>query len=328
MNREGPSSGLLRLARQLFPDETERAAFIDALATPRPYQPAVLWLRERPAAIPWPVATPPAWFPDFVDLAAPGARPGQDPLHEAGACYCLDPSSVFAASVLRAVPARPDLVVDVCAAPGGKSLFAWRLLAPRHLIANEVIGKRLGPLTGNLRRCGVHPAAVSRADAAVLAAVIPGSAAVVIVDAPCSGQSLLARGHDAPGCFHPATINLNANRQRRILANAAAVTAPGGFLAYMTCTFAEKENEGTIAWFLRRHPHFSAVPVPHLAAHASTFAEFPAYRLWPHRGEGAGAFACLLRREGDPADALSADALRCVWSSDSGNVMADPDVEP
>jgi 16S rRNA C967 or C1407 C5-methylase (RsmB/RsmF family) len=310
------STNLLRLSRQLFPDaEAERAEFLTALQEPRPYQTAVMWLRERPVEMPFAAVPAPAWLPEFVDLAAPGERPGQHPLHEQGAYYCLDESSVFAASVLTPVPAEPEVVLDVCASPGGKSVFAWRCLRPRLLVANEVIGKRTAPLIANVKRCGVHPAMVTNADTAVLSRICPLSADVVIVDAPCSGQSLIAKGIDNPGCFHPATINLNANRQRRILANAAAVVAPGGWLAYITCTYSEKENEGNLRWLLRQYPELSAIPVPVLASHHSALTEVPCYRLWPQDGAGAGAFAALLKKGGRGTRG-GLDGLRSTWRSE------------
>ncbi len=310
-----PSTNLLRLSRQLFADdEAERAAFLAALETPQPYQPAVLWMQDRPDILPFATVERPSWLPEFVDLTARGERPGQCSLHELGAYYCLDVSSVFAASVLREVPAEPEVVLDVCASPGGKSLFAWRCLRPRLLVANEVIVKRTAPLISNLKRCRAQPSMVTNADPAVLARVCPVSADVVIVDAPCSGQSLIAKGVENAGCFHPANINLNANRQRRILANAAAVVAPDGWLAYLTCTYAEKENEGNLRWFLRQFPDFTAVPVPALETHRSKLTDTPCYRLWPQGGVGAGAFAALLKRNGEGGRG-GLDGLRSAWRS-------------
>ena len=310
-----PSTNLLRLSRQLFTDdEVERAAVLAALEKPQPYQPAVLWMQERPDTLPFATAERPDWLPEFVDLSAPGERPGQSEMHEQGAYYCLDVSSVFAASVMREVPLGPEVVLDVCASPGGKSLFARRSLRPHLLVANEVIAKRTAPLISNLKRCRVQPCMVTNADTAVLARVCPASADVVIVDAPCSGQSLIAKGVENDGCFHPANINLNANRQRRILANAAAVVAPDGWLAYITCTYAEKENEGNLRWLLRHFPEFTAMPVPALEAHRSSLTDTPCYRLWPQGGVGAGAFAALLRRNGAGCRG-GLDGLRSAWRS-------------
>lgn len=88
--------------------------------------------------------------------------------------------------------------------------MAWRAMKPAELWCNEVIGKRIPALISNLKRCHVYPAVVINADTGVLADTGPQTADVVLVDAPCSGQSLVARGKKSPGCFHPATINMNA----------------------------------------------------------------------------------------------------------------------
>lgn len=283
-----------KLAEQLVPEE-QRVAFLEALEQGSASRPAVLWLQERPeGGAPFQTLAPTAWQPDFVDSIAPGERPGRHSLHDAGAYYCLDLSSVFEASVLGGLPAG-GTVVDVCAAPGGKAIFAWRALQPERLIANEVIGKRLGALHGNLRRCGV-PAETRNADPTALAAELAGQAAVVLVDAPCSGQSLLARGQDNPGAFHPVTVGGCAGRQKRILAESRELVATDGYLVYSTCTYSREENEGIIAWFLGHFPEFEAIDVPSHRAYLSPHAPFPTYRLWPGTGAGAGGFVAVLQR--------------------------------
>jgi 16S rRNA C967 or C1407 C5-methylase (RsmB/RsmF family) len=279
-----------KLAEKLLLEES-RGAFLAALGAGRSACPSLLWLAERPLPAPF-VARPPApWQPEFVDALSPGERAGRHALHDAGMYYCLDLSSVFETVPLSLVSARS--VLDVCASPGGKSLLAWRMLAPERLVCNEVIGKRLGALTGNLARCNVS-AEVTRQDPSVLAAEHPEAFDLVLVDAPCSGQSLLARGQENPGCFHPVNVGACAGRQKRILIESAQCVAPGGFLLYSTCTFSRDENEAIIEWLLARRSDFHAVEVPALAAHRSPNADFPAYRLWPHEGFGAGGFTCLL----------------------------------
>jgi 16S rRNA C967 or C1407 C5-methylase (RsmB/RsmF family) len=183
-----------------------------------------------------------------------GERPGQHALHQAGAFYCLDFSSIFAASVLLTIEQPTPLVLDVCAAPGGKSIFAWKALQPDLIVSNEVIGKRLGMLISNLKRCQIQPGYVLNRDASILAQMLKQSMSLVIVDAPCSGQSLLAKREKAPGCFHQTVINKNANRQKRIIANSAGIVAPQGYLVYMTCTYSPEENEQVCTWFLERFP--------------------------------------------------------------------------
>jgi 16S rRNA C967 or C1407 C5-methylase (RsmB/RsmF family) len=90
---------------------------------------------------------------------------------------------------------------------------------------------------------------------------------------------------------------MNSNRQKRIVANAIGTIAPGGYLAYMTCTFSRAENEAVIEWVMKKFPYLHAIPVPGLSAYQSTQADFPCYRMFPQSGIGAGAFACLLQSE-------------------------------
>jgi 16S rRNA C967 or C1407 C5-methylase (RsmB/RsmF family) len=293
-----PSNLLVKLSRRVCPDPADQAAFIAALTQPQPFHPCVLWCHEPPQR-PFSPLPPMPWQPSFVDRLPLGEQPGKHPLHGAGYAYCLDFSSVFAASVLGAIAPRPSVVVDVCASPGGKSIFAWRSLQPTVLIANETIGKRIPALRSNLNRCRIGPALSLSADPQVLADLMPQTATVVLVDAPCTGQSLLAKGGTAPGCFHPVTINKNANRQKRILANAAQLVAPGGWVVYMTCAYSPEENEQVGDWFLQRFPQFEPVAVPALTAYQSQLSDRPCYRMFPQGGLGAGAFTLLLRHGGE-----------------------------
>ncbi|NJK27310.1 MAG: RsmB/NOP family class I SAM-dependent RNA methyltransferase [Coleofasciculaceae cyanobacterium SM2_3_26] len=299
-----------KLGDKLFADVQVRRAWLDAMLNPQPFHPCILWCQEKPDPLPFAVEPPLPWQPAFVDRLELNARPGKHPLHNTGSFYCLDFSSVFAASVLLAIPQPVPLAIDLCAAPGGKSLFAWVGLQPEVLISNEVIGKRTGMLVANLKRCGARVAITNR-DTQVFATEIPDTATVVLVDAPCTGQSLLAKGERAPGCFHPALINKNANRQKRILANAARVVAPGSYLAYMTCAYSPSgKTRGVCQWLLKRFPEFQPLPVPHLAAYQSHLTDIPCYRMFPQERLGAGAFTVLLQRQaGGAAKPLPVDFL-------------------
>ncbi|RUS99422.1 RsmB/NOP family class I SAM-dependent RNA methyltransferase [Trichormus variabilis] len=292
---EKPSNLLLKVARRLFKDSEEQAKFIDALVNPQPFLPCILWCQDQPEISPFSVETPLAWQPKFVDRLHLGEKPGQYSLHQQGYFYCLDFSSVFSASSLLTIKQSVPLVFDMCAAPGGKSIFAWKALKPDLLISNEVIGKRLGMLISNLKRCQIKPAGVVHRDSSIFAEMFPESSNLVIVDAPCTGQSLLAKGEKAPGCFHPTSINKSANRQKRIIANSAQVVAPQGYLAYMTCTYSPEENEQVCEWFLERFPDFQAVEVSHLSAYQSDLTDIPCYRMFPQYGLGAGAFTVLFK---------------------------------
>jgi 16S rRNA C967 or C1407 C5-methylase (RsmB/RsmF family) len=311
---EKPSNLLLKVSRRLFTNPDDQASFVDALMNPQPFPPCILWCQEKPEDSPFPVEIPTPWQPSFVDRLYLGEKPGQHPLHQQGYFYCLDFSSVFAASILFTIPQPVPIVFDMCAAPGGKSIFAWKALQPDLLISNEVIGKRLGMLISNLKRCQISPSGVVNRDSSIFAEMFPLSSNLVLVDAPCTGQSLLAKGEKAPGCFHPTAINKSANRQKRIIANSAQIVAPQGYLAYMTCTYSPEENEQVCEWFLQRFPQFQAVEVSHLSAYQSHLTTIPCYRVFPQKRLGAGAFTALFKNtdegEGKPIDL---DAISPLW---------------
>ncbi|RZM81785.1 RsmB/NOP family class I SAM-dependent RNA methyltransferase [Leptolyngbya iicbica] len=304
-----PSKSLPKLAARLFAETGDRAAFIQSLTAPQPLAPSILWTRPKPPDLDWPTLPSLSWQPSQVDRLAGDHRPGQHPLHEQGYYYCLDFSSVFAVSLLQAIAEPIEVAIDLCAAPGGKSLCTWVMQTPQRLLCNEVIRKRVKILIANLKRCGAMEAIVLNQDPAVLAEHLPYSAQLVLVDAPCSGQSLLAKGQEVPGCFHKVTINRNANRQKRILANAAQLVQANGYLLYSTCTYAPQENEQVCQWFLKRFPDFQAVPVKAMAAFQSHLTPSPCYRLWPQSGLGAGAFAMLLQRQQGSRQPLNEDFL-------------------
>jgi 16S rRNA C967 or C1407 C5-methylase (RsmB/RsmF family) len=292
---EKSSNLLLKLARKLYVNPEEQEQFSAALMHPQPFEPSILWCQQKPDNLTLNVSQPVPWQPQFIDRLVINQKPGQHPLHEQGYFYCLDFSSVFAASIFLTIPHPINMIFDMCAAPGGKSIFAWKVLQPKLLIANEVIGKRLGMLLSNLKRCHIYPAAILNRDSSIIAKTIPASSDLVIVDAPCTGQSLLAKGEKVPGCFHPTNINKNANRQKRIIANSAQIVSPQGYLAYMTCTYSPEENEDVCKWLLEKFPHFQLVEVDHLKDYQSHLTTMPCYRMFPQTRLGAGAFAALFR---------------------------------
>lgn len=293
------SNHLIKLSRQLFADQVEQEKFINIISQPEKFSPGIVWLKNRPIPHPFITAESFSWQPEFCDRLSADCRPGQYPLHEQGDYYCLDFSSIFAATVLSAINQPINIILDMCASPGGKSIFAWRLLQPELIICNETIGKRLGMLFSNLKRCGIQPYRVSNKDSQILADNLPNIADLVIVDAPCTGQSLLVKGEKNPGCFHPVNINQNANRQKRILANAGKVVKSGGYLAYMTCTYSPAENEIVGQWFSDKFPSFQPVIVEKLSAYQSHLTDLPCYRIFPQSGIGAGAFTMLWQNQSE-----------------------------
>jgi 16S rRNA C967 or C1407 C5-methylase (RsmB/RsmF family) len=308
MTKKEPSNLMRKSASVLFADSTaDQGDFLTALLDPQPRGNAVLWTVPRRAGELETVdrSTLPVWLPDEVELLQPRVKIGLSPAYLAGEIYSLDYSSVLAGSAMLAartgLPESPQ-VLDLCAAPGGKSLLASVLLKPRLLLSNEVEAKRLGILRHNLSRCRVANAWTQRLAPEELASLAPLAFDLCLIDAPCSGQSLLAKGIENPGCFHPSTVKGNARRQLWILEAGARTVAAGGYVLYTTCTFAPRENEGVIGKFLAKATDFEVIEVPHLAEWSSPLADFPGYRFYPHQIAGAGGYAALLRRKGNRND--------------------------
>jgi len=323
-----PSASMLRLAQTLFSNSAEQESFLTALSSGEMARPAILSVRgEAPLSdVTSPTFASPPWMPVWVCVPQEDFRAGADPRHAEGDWYLLDLSSVFCAAPLREIAKTESgtpfrIVVDVCASPGGKAVAAWRTLSPELLIANEAINGRIPALISNIKRCRIDPCVIVGRDPARLALELGSCADVVVVDAPCSGQSLLVKGKNSPGGFHPATVNMNAKRQRRILANSGQIVRPGGHLLYSTCTFSRAENEGVVEWFLKKFPEFTACPVTLLGTHRSQQSTAPCYRLFPFEGFGAGGFTCLLKRSSDAKVVPGAAGAHLEWNSLRGREL-------
>lgn len=279
-------------------------------------QASLICLHTDPSELPFPL------YPPFPDQASFVARPmkksdaTKSELHQSGAYYCLDYSSILECTPLLSINIDSPVVLDLCAAPGGKSLFAWKTLKPRLLLSNEVSQGRVKMLISNLKRCGVKPTKILSQPAQKLVSRLEDCADVILVDAPCTGQSLIAKKQSAPGAFSSHQINKNAMRQRGILGPAAHMLRAGGFILYTTCTYSREENEDVIEWFLKKHEDFSTVQIDRLERFQSTFTDNNAYRFWPNSEIGAGGFSCLLKKVGvAPMTRVDLSDLPAAWSA-------------
>lgn len=233
-------------------------------------------------------------------------QPGKGVLHEAGVYYIQEPSAMAVVEILDPQPG--ERILDLCAAPGGKSTqIAGRMLGEGLLVANEVISDRARILSQNVERMGIKNCVVCSEDPEHMAELFPGFFDRVVVDAPCSGEGMFRKDQTAVEQWSEAHVQMCADRQLTILKAAARCLKPGGVLVYSTCTFAPEENEGTISRFIREQEEFFLEELPCDAAFApgqAGWVEQPApglaytMRLWPHRLQGEGHYIARLRRQG------------------------------
>ena len=280
--------------REILKDEFP--AFLRALALPPrralrlnprrkgAEQAAAPFLPDGAPRVPWEV---------LGRYLAADAKPGAGIAHAAGAFYLQDASAMAPVAALD--PRPGERVLDLCAAPGGKSgQIAARLNGRGFLLSNEIEFSRARILLGNLERLGVTNAFVTSAPAEALARVLPAFFDRVLVDAPCSGEGMFRRDPEAASQWNPDVPAGCAARQTAILNDAARMVRPGGKLVYSTCTFNRLENEGTVREFLRAHPDFEpdAFDLPGVGA-----SRDGCLRLWPHRIEGEGHFLARFTRK-------------------------------
>ena len=244
----------------------------------------------------------------------PEARPGLHPYHEAGVYYLQEASAMAPVALLDPQPG--EKVLDLCAAPGGKTTqIAGRMGGEGFLLCNEINPKRAKILARNIERMGVANALVTNEHPEHLANRFPGFFDRVLVDAPCSGEGMFRKEEAAVTDWSQETVEMCARRQAEILHSAAAMLKPGGRLVYSTCTFAPEEDEWAVAAFLEAHPEFEPeiIEAPWFVP-----VENGGHRLWPHKLLGEGHFAAVLRKvSGEDGDIvpMAGEKLPREWVS-------------
>ena len=287
-------------------------------------------------------------------------QPGKHPFHEAGVYYIQEASAMAPAAICKR--ADPDFVnsedaeksgtendtegqrekkssddfrffgeriLDLCAAPGGKSTQMAAAMAGRGILfSNEIHPARARILSENIERMGIVNDIVLNHDPKVLAERFPSYFHRILVDAPCSGEGMFRKNEEAVEQWSLENVRLCAGRQEEILECAYTMLMGGGILVYSTCTFAPEEDEEMIAHFLAKHPDMKLLPVPlaggmepglvrqealmKLLQNQGQSKRKTTYdmeerfrkelqktvRLWPHKVNGEGHFAALLQKEG------------------------------
>lgn len=278
---EAALSGSAPVSLRLHPHKRpEPASLLPACNEPVPWHPRGCYLPERP----------------IFTL---------DPLFHAGAYYVQEASSMFLAEALRQTVdfSQPLRVLDLCAAPGGKSTLLLDLIGPDSLLlANETVRNRAAVLRENLEKWGYANVAVSNAETRELAA-LESFFDLVVTDAPCSGEGLFRKDPDAVREWSPAQVQNCAVRQQTILADAVTALAPGGILAYSTCTYNRQENEENANRLIQV---YGLEPLPlHTPGEWGIENTGLGCRFYPHRTRGEGFFIALFRKPGDKSPGQS-----------------------
>ena len=225
------------------------------------------------------------------------ARPGLSPLHEGGLFYMQEPSALTAVTALDPQPG--ERVLDLCAAPGGKSTQIAALMAGQGLLfRNEPVPNRAQILSRNVERMGVRNAVVVSALPDALAPRFPAFFDRILVDAPCSGEGMFRKDTDSTGEWSIANVELCAGRGRRIIHDVWNALKPGGLLIYSTCTYNTEEDEENVH-HITEELEAEALSIPVKDEWQITGPlkyDHPVYRFFPHKTRGEGFFLAALRK--------------------------------
>lgn len=287
-----PADFVKRIRTQ-FPVDSER--FINSID-----QPAAVSLRINPRKfglsssaeqIPW--CSTGIFLPERPSFTL-------DPIFHSGAYYVQEASSMFVEQAFHQIEhSKSRIVLDLCAAPGGKSTHLLSLLdADDLLVSNEVIRSRVSVLDENIRKWGHQNVVICNNDPADFGD-LDGLFDVILVDAPCSGEGLFRRDASAIEQWSVENTNLCATRQRRILADIWPSLKNGGYLIYSTCTFNPEENEENLKW-LAENNSVESIRIPLQESWGIDEMEINGlfgYRFLPHKVKGEGFFLTLIRKK-------------------------------
>ncbi len=228
---------------------------------------------------------------------------GNHPYHHAGMIYVQEPAAMAPAECIEIDPSW--CVLDMCAAPGGKSTQLKNKLGDNGvLISNEIISSRCKILTGNIERMGLKNTVTTCMDTKKLTTVFPGIFDLIMCDAPCSGEGMFRKEEIAVSEWSEENVKMCALRQAEILENAVKLLKNGGYIIYATCTFSLEENEMMVDSFLQKHPEFELVkPCKRILENTSDGITFNGCkcenmhftrRCYPHKTKGEGQFMAVL----------------------------------
>lgn len=226
-------------------------------------------------------------------------RPAKHPYYHAGLYYLQEPSAMSPGAVLPVEPG--ERVLDICAAPGGKSTqLGARLQGEGLLVANDISAGRAKALLKNIELFGIRNSVVMSEPPERLKERFPNFFDKILIDAPCSGEGMFRKEPDMVKSWNEDMLAFCQKEQGKILEACAGMLRPGGMILYSTCTFGVEENEKSIADFLDRHEEFTLVPIEKKYGFSPGTGELPqCARLYPHKIKGEGHFIALMQKEGE-----------------------------
>lgn len=291
-----PQAFVERMREQLG---AEADAFFASYESPRAYglrrNPLKQTAEQFERLMPWQLE--PVGWADEGYYYSDADRPGKHVYHEMGLYYIQEPSAMCVAQI--ADPQPGEVVLDLCAAPGGKSTqLAGRMAGEGLLVCNEIVPNRAKILAQNIERMGVKNAVVLNHSPQELEVRFPAFFDRIVVDAPCSGEGMFHKEEAALTEWSPENVQMCAQRQRDILACAVNMLCPGGVLVYSTCTFASAEDEDMIRWLLDKYPDLTLQPIDTAALDISDGEIRGTGRIYPHRQRGEGHFVARLMKGG------------------------------
>ena len=242
----------------------------------------------------------------YVENREEEFRPGAHAYHHGGLYYLQEPSAMAPVLYLDVKPGMK--VLDLCAAPGGKTTqIAMALKGEGLLVANEINGQRAGILSENVERMGIKNALVTNHAPEELVPFFKETFDRILMDAPCSGEGMFVKNDNAADEWSKEHVLLCAKRQKEIFQSAYGMLKPGGKLVYSTCTFAREENEENIAYFLEKYKDLRLVKTKKQSGMSEGISFDPdiaknTLRLFPHHLKGEGHFLGVLEKEDRPVE--------------------------
>ncbi|MDE5785829.1 MAG: RsmB/NOP family class I SAM-dependent RNA methyltransferase, partial [Duncaniella sp.] len=227
----------------------EAAPLLESLRNGEPERSVRLNPAKPSASVP--DGEPVEWCDGSVRLDSAAPTVTLDPLFHAGAYYAQDASSMIVKTIVKHLAGDGPLVlVDACAAPGGKTTAAIDSLPAGSLvIANEIVPSRCAVLRENMLKWGYPATIVTRGDTAALAR-LGETADIIIADVPCSGEGMMRKDSDAIAQWSARLVEECASLQREIVTNLWNLLRPGGTMIYSTCTFNRHEDEENVAYIV------------------------------------------------------------------------------